>query len=1593
MEHQEQPGVEEVSFNPKTTVAWLEQQTPDNQARYVRDIFQQLLSGASKPKQSSGNACVKLCGFVDQCLKSGQPTLRDFAFDASTALSLFEFFMEWNEKDSHRSMRLVLDIVMNAISHNVSPQAKAHIKKNILNEAISAITQRSSKPSVKSAMTVLDYALQKKVLYLDEILGIYRNIHAIPSTCDVTWDDFISRVFTWMELHYVCPIAGKLLVSIFTSPWYEDQEVRHRWDAWHRFLCQGLQMNPQFLEPIKHYIFVPLFKADRDESLKYLEQLSSLQGLTGQQSKGWDLNAMLWLALLEAGKKIGFVNEPIQGPKEANGPTAQIRVAVLEDILCHESREARSSGVSILLASPSTTRPYTADALALLKKHLPSYHEDSDAKFRYDVFGHSRNMIKRMHGVIESLRKELGRASRKLQKVNQGKDKDAHTTKNTEDFQEGKPQKNVSEVGSVLSQHENFVTWYAEFLKGELAPTVSYQRHITALRAMSFLLKSDLMSVSIPKHVLVDDTWFRAILDLIMDPFDDVRETAASLILMLGPTEATPLPQTETESIQHRFMDVVRSFCRKADKVAQMTARADHSDGVARSYEVLCRWSGIVDQLQLFDAILTNLEFNLSAAENDLADAVLHSPVHGNFATLCYMWGCLSRAQYSEEELASLNVIQDRMIQACQRIWETVRHVLCDDSPEGHLPEELEDVQGLDTKDLLSYSFRAIHESSNLLRVIASKARGGDRAALVPLPENFRVLGRLTFDQLSNLRHRGAFTTVSQTFTTCCQLVENFPTQSDEARGLLEEWYQGALNCIDTQASTTRRSAGIPAIIVGILHSHTDSPSFQEVFCKLQDIAQQPALVTETDGSNLPQVHALNCLKDIFKNSHLSQIAEEYLTECLQLAANCLKSEVWAIRNCGLLLLRSLIDCLFGTSESKSSMEAGWDGRSVRIPYHKYKALPPLLVNLLETGQESAGVLIGSRTAEAVFPALDIIRRAGPPENLRDKLYGIIAWYLSSRIWHIREIAARTICSFLLGSDWLESIRCLVRDAGTSANGLHGALLTLKFLIEKLAEVMPDELSGHSLRSLHDFLESIAVTNFCLSNCPEATAVYLDITNLLARLEILEDASETNPRLGISQKELTSLTPNLNDRDNPGIAPLALLKTRLGEGAVQKALQLKGTGMGDRLTRFLTSAVKDDANVACSMLETIANDNFSHIHEAWPDIANAYVQLCLQTSAPEPRSLALDNLAVLLDLMLQNDALHHVPSNQALSELWANSLTKPMNPSISDAIIRVSGPIIATLVSRNNGQISSSVVEWLRNWGAMMSDAGVADRTFDTRLAAVRAINSFTSKVNLVEQYDHPLSEAHIPWLLALYDSLNDDDDEIREAAAEAAAPILGRALVSVEAGQRLLDWLAVQFKDAQGFRAHVVSRMIGHYQPVANNNNNNTTSAAEGTTALLDAWVPAHQQLASAMRFDDSLFVIEEQNLYIDEVRETKRWSNVYTSLPLLPQSSERAAAAAGASRDDDEALRAWTLAGLRTLMHIAEEPRRDDALGWTSKPEVFAICARILTCAAVLAAAEEDEKEEEEGQDREVGEALRGFMDVGGRTGVHGLLLGIGR
>ena len=80
-------------------------------------------------------------------------------------------------------------------------------------------------------------------------------------------------------------------------------------------------------------------------------------------------------------------------------------------------------------------------------------------------------------------------------------------------------------------------------------------------------------------------------------------------------------------------------------------------------------------------------------------------------------------------------------------------------------------------------------------------------------------------------------------------------------------------------------------MITGILSSNAISPAIDEVVAGLQELAKRPVIASSQDESRLPQVHAMNCLKEIFKSSTLVKEREEYIPECLQLAATSLKSK------------------------------------------------------------------------------------------------------------------------------------------------------------------------------------------------------------------------------------------------------------------------------------------------------------------------------------------------------------------------------------------------------------------------------------------------------------------------------------------------------------------------------------------------------------------------------------------------------------------------------------------------------------------------------------------------------------------------------
>lgn len=289
--------------------------------RSAQGLFQQLLANASQPRGSTSDACVKLCGFVQLCAKSKQDSLTSWAFSEKTSHDLFNFFIEWNEKDQHRSMRLVLDLLTLLITQNPLQEAGDNVKMDLLHTMASIIGRQSTRPLVKSCITALSHLLTKSVLSLEDVAQMYQSVR--PDLAEqpaiILWQEWVAEIFRWMELTYVCPVAGKFLCILFSglyksspsrgchgerTPLLDPTTIR-------KWLETSLVANPGLLESIKNYFLAPLFKSDRALSIALLKELHHVQPEdTGARNDELDTAALLHLAALELGKKAAIVEEP-----------------------------------------------------------------------------------------------------------------------------------------------------------------------------------------------------------------------------------------------------------------------------------------------------------------------------------------------------------------------------------------------------------------------------------------------------------------------------------------------------------------------------------------------------------------------------------------------------------------------------------------------------------------------------------------------------------------------------------------------------------------------------------------------------------------------------------------------------------------------------------------------------------------------------------------------------------------------------------------------------------------------------------------------------------------------------------------------------------------------------------------------------------------------------------------------------------------------------------------------------------------------------------------------------------------------------------
>ncbi|KAI4956548.1 hypothetical protein J4E91_000760 [Alternaria rosae] len=1577
---------------------------PATALKELRVILDPALETADLPELENSHraaASNALCAIIEYCAAADCAYAREAILDDSIWMRVFNIYLQRSGDAKGKSMRQMLLVLTGVITKDQSARA-IELRRRATTSFLDIICEREDRIKVKPALQGLAHFLLRDVISITDLVSLFDE--QLKRTSDAIQEPVTSRtVFTsflaWVVHHDTSLSAGHLIKNYLLQARRLANYDEHPNDGlvlppWIEPVMQTLRDWPDRIQEFKTHVFPHCFLPNLSEYLRFLAYLnfeshvpykhalpSQLRQSGRRTSPLSGLEEFrILLAAIATGKELNIVKDNDHRAQSI----IQIREGALylpDDIsgawMANSEPEVRLAGMFLGVYSTSVTKAISGGILEALKRNLSHLHTDTDANFRREVHGYTQKLFDRLRASTATLAKSI--------------------TKGTSPDQRrlpfpatsSSPHASVAQGSrqDPLSESLAFITWYVQFLEWELRPTASYQSRITALRSITIVLRSGIDPgvpfTSLSKSAQGQLNWAhglqfgnqklcRILLDLILDPFDDVRDAAVSVLQLC----LVALPQTDKK----RIMSMIPQFVARAEATMLRTGRADQADGVARAYGMIFALSGddssapagehFSSKQHLFEYLRTQLDETLTLARSDLPRAVDGRPVHGTFAALRYVtdqpdfYAFVS--SLPSDKFAHWKKAHGDIVTSIESLWSCVYHVLCADAPEGHVPDELEDESSLDTKEILSYSWRGLKEASVLLRTVILKAPVGDGDNDLVTPELFEKLGRLCFTQLLELRHRGAFSTVSQTFAVFCRrcVLSNISS----LRALPEMWYQETLRSIQAKSDAiTRRSAGIPAAMSALLAAEpqTGGKLFPRAVKDLVAETLVEAQSTNIEESRLPQVHALNCIKEIFTTSKLSIASETYIGQGLELAAKTLSSPI-------LMLFKALIERLLGSDEAQDWKERE-RAKTSRFSYDNYPSLVKILVELLEPSSdlkimetpESGSSPMDLHGAEGVFPALQILRQARPPGDLT-KIRGLVRDLLPSPHWHMRDMAARTYVSLGTTNESYHELSPILDTVTSDHNEQHGRLLVAKSLLKKLLRD-ENQCTLQHFSSLMQQLGQHATSWYISSNCPFVRAAFLDVVSLcgMAMLQRTTAVSILSAWIDLTTSIAIGPEYNIGPSDHHGDD---LLRASLAQVYFVDRIILRGNS--------LHSMVSDDYQNIGDALMLLANEDPDTCMEAL-ETMDTILQMKTPSGLTIPLSLVLAHIhrvvleardpeviskaqAVLADALtkehLKSDFFSLTMEDQVmltLTKLETQCVQGP--PSNMQSALHLLGSFLDHAYT-SYPLHSDEVLACIARYVHLLRMTTIDTNPFDTRYAAIQSLSALNFIFALT-----PKGKATGPLILGLavvlYDLLNDDDDEIRDLAASTAGILLRsqgdrlfKNTVPILTTHRLGAYLVSGFSTSQFLAKEAIRRLT------------NTPSPHHlFSTPFVDTFAQERKE-------DTSLFAQEKQNLYKDDTLDAILWSRILLSL-----------SASAVPLSLRTGLTNWVLDGLTTLTQTAEE-EGDGALGWSTKAEVFTLGMRILCASEVVMSWG--------GQERvEVVKRVKEFADVGLERGVHGL------
>lgn len=636
-----------------------------------------------------------------------------------------------------------------------------------------------------------------------------------------------------------------------------------------------------------------------------------------------------------------------------------------------------------------------------------------------------------------------------------------------------------------------------------------------------------------------------------------------------------------------------------------------------------------------------------------------------------------------------------------------------------------------------------------------------------------------------------------------------------------------------------------------------DISFFSSTVQELITLAETSTDHVQSGEQKLPQVHALNCLKEIMTHSKFSAVVVQFLNPILALSAASLSSPIWAIRNCGLMLLKACINRLASKSpedtsytNSEQSETEGGDTPS-RIALN--------LLRIAE-GQMEPTTVSQVTSAETIFSALDLLGHSTHPNVKNCIIDKAIQQHLRHSNWAIRDHAALLLSKRLSDQKLSLAMRVLRGEVelGISQNLAHGILLCYRYMLNA-------SQSHLNNKELDDVLAELAELRTTLEDatlrCPYVEAATFDILNDAAAL-ILEH--------GWSSAQLIALFAK--DANQTG-----QLRSVHGSYSQRRALLFQ------IYTLFITNKLTALTSNGLTVLHDMVSDpdSLSHVLEVlgqkqfWPKAPHGVLFLVhlmrrIQEEDSVPSDIVANATGCLVDTLdqLSTSTLPDLHSIIGMVDLSKSTTREGTNAAIRLEAYRLFAATTTLEIQKESSTQFSC-------WVMMVEFASMDLLDFPTRWSAARALSTY---FRLIGQPQPDTTRPVQGWLrsmVILYNLLNDDDEDVRAEAALAAAGLLQHdqrqealGLSAIAARELLLNRLVQEYGKTVELAECAVMRIMLLRQ--------NTAERSDMLSLTNVFAVPVQSKIDRLLLAKDDLFAEESQNLYIDDIQEIKVWNGV---------------------------------------------------------------------------------------------------------------------